>query len=68
MKSETMHLQKTTPLLPFSLEMLMYRAVGNGSSCDNYSRMGPVLLFHLSFLMKKMEGVVRDLREKVVPL
>jgi hypothetical protein len=46
----------------------MYRAVGNGSSCDNYSRMGPVLLFHLSFLMKKMEGVVRDLREKVVPL
>jgi hypothetical protein len=46
----------------------MYRAFEYGSSCCNYSRMGPVLLFHLSFLMKKMEGVVRDLREKVVPL
>jgi hypothetical protein len=59
---------KTTPLLPFFHETLMYRVFGDGSSCSNYSRMGPVLLFHLSFLMKKMEGVVRDLREKVVPL
>ncbi len=57
--------QKTPPLLPFSREALVYRAMGDGSSCNNYSRMGPVLLFHLSFLVKKMEGVVRDSREKL---
>lgn len=63
-----MHSQKTSPLLPSFREKLMHRAFSYGSSCNNYSRRSPILLFHLSFLVKKMEGVVRDLREKVVPL
>ena len=51
---------KTPPFLPFSSEMLMYRAFGYGSSCYDYSRMGPVLLFRLSFFMKKWRGSVRN--------
>ena len=31
-------IKKTSPLLPFSLEMLMYRAFHDGSSCLNFSR------------------------------
>ena len=55
---------KTTPLLPFFHETLMYRVFGDGSSCDNYSRMGPVLLFHLSFLMKKNGGSCEGFERK----
>ncbi len=36
--------KKTPPLLPFFREMPMYRALGDGSSCSNYSRMSPFLL------------------------
>ena len=51
-KLKTMHLQKTTPLLPFPSEMLMYRAFLDGSSCRNYSRTTPVFVVNQDFFRK----------------
>jgi hypothetical protein len=46
--------QKTTPLLPFSRETVMYRAFQDGRCFPNYSLTPPVIVFqHIGYFTEK---------------